>query len=105
MQVLLRLAEQAGEVVTKEQLIRRVWAETFVTEDVLTRSISELRKAFEDHARESTYIQTVARGGYRIVAPVVGVATDKKAARHQRQTWWHITLTAVLAIAAISIAY
>jgi TolB-like protein/DNA-binding winged helix-turn-helix (wHTH) protein len=104
MQVLLRLAEQPGEVVTKEQLISRVWAETFVTDDVLTRSISELRKVFEDNAREPTYIQTVARGGYRILVPVVGGATDQRAARRQRKTW-HISLTAVLAIAAISIAY
>jgi TolB-like protein len=104
MQVLLRLAEQPGEVVTKEQLIRRVWAETFVTQDVLTRSISELRKAFEDNAREPSYIQTVAKGGYRILAPVVGEATDKRAERRQRQTW-SITLIAVLAITAISIAY
>jgi TolB-like protein/DNA-binding winged helix-turn-helix (wHTH) protein len=104
MQVLLRLAEQPGEVVTKEQLIRLVWAETFVTEDVLTRSISELRKAFEDNARQPTYIQTVARGGYRILVPVVREATDQRAARRQRHTW-HITLIVVLAIAAISIAY
>jgi DNA-binding winged helix-turn-helix (wHTH) protein len=104
MQVLLRLAEQPGEVVTKEQLIRRVWAETFVTQDVLTRSISELRKAFEDNAREPSYIQTVAKGGYRILAPVVGEATDKRAERRQRQAW-SITLIAVLAITAISIAY
>jgi DNA-binding winged helix-turn-helix (wHTH) protein len=71
MQVLVTLAECPGEVVTKEQLIHRVWTETFVTDDVLTRSISELRKAFEDNAREPTYIQTVAKGGYRILAPVV----------------------------------
>ncbi len=62
MQVLLALAEQPGEVVTKKQLIHLVWAETFVTDDVLIRSISELRKVFEDNAREPTYIQTVAGG-------------------------------------------
>jgi len=106
MQVLLTLAEQPGEVVTKKQLIHLVWAETFVTDDVLTRSISELRKAFEDNAREPTYIQTVGRGGYRILAPVIAEATDQRAARRQHKTW-QITLTAVaiLAIAAASVVY
>src|SRR5215470_3083384 len=70
MQVLVRLAETPGEVVRKEELIRSVWAETFVTDDVLTRSISELRKALEDDARQPRFIETVPRSGYRLlVAP------------------------------------
>jgi len=48
MQVLVYLAEHAGDVMAKERIIQTVWADTFVTDDVLTRSISELRKAFED---------------------------------------------------------
>jgi adenylate cyclase len=50
MQVLICLAE-SGAVVSKDKLMRAVWADAFVTEDVLTRSISELRKAFADDAR------------------------------------------------------
>src|SRR5215469_10804064 len=45
MQVLVCLAEH-GAVVSKEKLMGTVWADTFVSEDVLTRCISELRKAF-----------------------------------------------------------
>jgi adenylate cyclase len=48
MQVLVCLAGQTQEVVTKERLIREVWTDTFVTDDVLTRCISELRRAFND---------------------------------------------------------
>lgn len=70
MQVLLCLVDHAGEVVTKEQLIRTVWADTFVTDDVLTRSISELRKAFQDHSKEPHYIQTIPRSGYRLIAKI-----------------------------------
>ncbi|PWT92113.1 MAG: hypothetical protein C5B55_06950, partial [Blastocatellia bacterium] len=70
MQVLLCLVEHAGDVVTKEELIRTVWRDTFVTDDVLTRSISELRKAFKDQSKEPHYIQTIPRSGYRLIAKV-----------------------------------
>jgi DNA-binding winged helix-turn-helix (wHTH) protein/TolB-like protein/tetratricopeptide (TPR) repeat protein len=70
MQVLICLAAQPGEVVSKEELIRAVWVDTFVTDDVLTRSISELRRALQDDAKQPHVIETVARNGYRIIAPV-----------------------------------
>jgi Tol biopolymer transport system component/DNA-binding winged helix-turn-helix (wHTH) protein len=71
MQVLVCLAEHAPNVVAKEQLIRTVWSDTFVTDDVLTRSISELRRVFGDDAREPRFIETIPKSGYRLVAPVV----------------------------------
>ncbi len=52
MQVLVCLANQPGEVVSKDELISTVWSDAFVSEDVLTRSISQLRKVFDDNARE-----------------------------------------------------
>lgn len=73
MQVLVCLAE-SGAVVSKEKLMSTVWAATFVTEDVLTRSISELRKAFADDARNPQYIQTIPKNGYRLLVPVSAVA-------------------------------
>ena len=69
MQVLVCLA-QSPEVVSKEKLMRTVWADTFVTDDVLTRSISELRKALDDDRKNPRYIQTIPKGGYRLLAPV-----------------------------------
>ena len=74
MQVLLFLAEHAGDVMPKERIIQAVWADTFVTDDVLTRAISELRKAFEDDPHEPRFIQTIPKGGYRLIAPVEPVA-------------------------------
>src|SRR5262249_52189581 len=47
--------------------------DTFVGESVLTRSVSELRRVFEDEAREPRVIQTIAKRGYRLVAPVTPV--------------------------------
>jgi len=72
MQVLVCLAE-APDVVSKEKLMSTVWADTFVTDDVLTRSISELRKALDDDRKNPRYIQTIPKGGYRLVAPVAKV--------------------------------
>ena len=70
MQLLQRLSNTAGEVVSKEQLMRAVWTDTIVTDDVLTRAVSELRKAFRDNSKEPRYIQTIPKSGYRLIAPV-----------------------------------
>jgi TolB-like protein/DNA-binding winged helix-turn-helix (wHTH) protein/Tfp pilus assembly protein PilF len=70
MQVLLLLAEHAGEVVSKSMLLQNVWQDTFVTEDVLVRSISEIRKIFEDDPRQPRIIQTIPKNGYRLLPPV-----------------------------------
>jgi len=77
MQVLLCLAEQAGQVIPKERLIQRVWPDTFVSDDVLTRSISELRRAFGDDAKEPRFIQTIPRGGYRLIARVFSTDVEQ----------------------------
>ena len=73
MEVLVCLAGQPGEPVTKKQLLRTVWPDTFVSDDVLTRSISELRRVFADDAKDAHFIQTIPKRGYRLIAPVVGV--------------------------------
>jgi len=73
MEVLVCLAQHPGEPILKETLLKAVWPDTFVTNDVLTRSISELRRAFEDDARESTVIQTIPKRGYRLLSPVTFV--------------------------------
>jgi len=67
MQVLVCLAEHKGEVVPKDTILQTVWPDTFVSDDVLKRSISELRHAFEDNAREPRIIETIPRRGYRLV--------------------------------------
>ncbi|HYL11367.1 MAG TPA: winged helix-turn-helix domain-containing protein [Candidatus Acidoferrales bacterium] len=79
MQVLVCLAE-AGDVVSKEKLMRTVWTDTFVTDDVLTRSISELRKVFEDDPKRPQYIQTIPKGGYRLLVPAEEVRSGNGAA-------------------------
>jgi TolB-like protein/DNA-binding winged helix-turn-helix (wHTH) protein/Tfp pilus assembly protein PilF len=77
MQVLLCLAD-TGEVVSKERLMQAVWPDTFVTDDVLVRSISELRKAFDDDAKNPQFIQTIPKGGYRLLVPVSALAPSSR---------------------------
>jgi Tol biopolymer transport system component/DNA-binding winged helix-turn-helix (wHTH) protein len=71
MQVLVHLAESPGEVVTREALLETVWVGTFVSDDVLTRSIVELRKIFGDDSRKPRIIETIPKRGYRLIPPVV----------------------------------
>jgi DNA-binding winged helix-turn-helix (wHTH) protein len=63
MAVLVCLAQHAGQLVTKEELLQAVWPETFVTDDVLKRSISELRRAFEDERTDPRFKDLVGRMG------------------------------------------
>lgn len=70
MEVLLCLAQRPGKAVTKEQFKEQVWTDTVVTDDVLSRCISELRKIFDDDSRDPEYIETIRKTGYRLIAPV-----------------------------------
>ena len=70
MEVLAYLAKHAGKVLPKSKIVDEIWSGSFVTEEVLTNSIWELRKALGDDAKNPTYIQTVPRRGYRLVATV-----------------------------------
>jgi len=93
-EVLACLADYPGEVLSKEQIIGTVWPDTFVSEEVLRYSISELRKAFRDDARNPKIIQTIARRGYRLIAPV----TKKESASQAKES------VAVLAFSDMSAA-
>ncbi len=66
MEVLVHLAGRRGEVVSKEELVGAVWEGRFVSDDVVWRSIRELRRALGDGA---TRIETIPRRGYRLLEP------------------------------------
>lgn len=72
LQVLAALAERPGEVVTREELRRRVWPQdTFVDFDhALNTAIKKIRAALNDDADSPRYIETVHRRGYRLIAPI-----------------------------------
>ena len=81
MDVLVCLAERAGELVTRQEIFDTVWAVEFITEKTLTRAIAELRRTLGDDAKQPSYIETIHRKGYRLIAPVkMGPETSSKIA-------------------------
>ena len=74
-QVLTMLLERPGEVISREEMQRRLWpADTFVDFDhSLNAAIKRLRDALRDSADNPRFVETLARRGYRFVAPVAGV--------------------------------
>ncbi|HEV2864291.1 MAG TPA: winged helix-turn-helix domain-containing protein [Pyrinomonadaceae bacterium] len=68
--LLLMLVSNSGEVMTKEELMQKVWPDQFVEESNLTVSMSALRKALGERYKERKYIETVPKRGYRFVARV-----------------------------------
>ncbi len=74
-QVLLAILEKPGEIVTREQLQKRVWAtDTFVDFDHgVNNAIRRLREALGDSAENPRFIETLSRRGYRFIAPVTAI--------------------------------
>jgi DNA-binding winged helix-turn-helix (wHTH) protein len=68
--ILLALLERPGELVTKEELVARVWPNTFVGGDNLAVQIAGLRRALGDGAGQTRYVINIPGRGYRFVAPV-----------------------------------
>ena len=83
MDVLLCLASNAGDVVSREQLLTEVWANLVVTDEVLTRCISELRTALGDVSRERRYIRTLPKRGYALMLPVTALCDEPEAVTDQ----------------------
>lgn len=68
--ILLALVEKQGHIVEKEDLMKRVWPDTFVEEGNLTQNVSVLRKALGESSGSQQFIETIPRRGYRFVATV-----------------------------------
>ncbi len=68
--LLLYLVARPSALVTKEELFKALWPDVAVTDNALTQAVSELRQALGDDPSKPRYIQTVARRGYRFIAPV-----------------------------------
>ncbi len=94
MEVLICLVGRAGEVISKDSIIECVWADRFVTDEVLTTSVFELRKALGDEARNPRFIQTIPKKGYRLIAPVSfeistsGDDDEKSSPLMRLKRWW-----------------
>ena len=70
MEVLMLLAEHAERVVSREELLNAVWPGVIVGDEVLTQSVIKLRRVLGDDPRSPSYIETIPKRGYRLIARV-----------------------------------
>jgi TolB-like protein/DNA-binding winged helix-turn-helix (wHTH) protein len=111
LQLLLALLERPGELVTREELTRRLWpADTFVDFDRgLNKAVNHLREALNDSADHPQFIETLPRKGYRFIAPVrpdaeeVEPAVDGAPPARSRSRLW-LAIAAFLAAIGVAIA-
>jgi Tol biopolymer transport system component/DNA-binding winged helix-turn-helix (wHTH) protein len=106
--LLVVLVTNAGHLLTKEELLRNVWGDTFVEEGNLPYTVSLLRKAMRDDAEPYRYIETVPKRGYRFMEPVALIATGNDegadtASRdsHHVRSW--LVLAAGLCVTALAV--
>ena len=89
-QVLTALLQNAGQVVTRDELREKIWpADTFVDFDhSLNTAVNKIRESLGDSASSPRFVETLARRGYRFIAPVdsVGAAATVSAARRDTDT-------------------
>ena len=71
--VLAVLIERGGHLIERDDLMNRVWADSFVEEQNITRIIHLLRKTLGEDENGNKFIETVAKKGYRFVAEVTEV--------------------------------
>lgn len=109
-QILALLLERPGEVVTREELQTRLWpADTFVDFDhSLNAAVRRLRDALGDSAENPRFVETVARRGYRFLAPVhgLGPAVDAETSvrpSYPPRRWWIAAAAGALMLAGVGL--
>jgi DNA-binding winged helix-turn-helix (wHTH) protein/TolB-like protein/tetratricopeptide (TPR) repeat protein len=119
--VLVHLIDRAPEVVSRQGLIERTWPDVVVGDNVLDQAVAQLRRVLGDDARHPTYIETLPKRGYRLVASLKGPASPARPASEGRavdrgdsadrragagarspQPWW--IAAAAVAVIALGIA-
>ena len=122
--ILVTLVEHGGQVVAKDDLMKRVWPNTFVEEGNLTQNISLLRKALGESSGSVQFIETVPRRGYRFVAdtsqswdektapvqeppppPVVSIPNTSSQSASPRRTPLYALVAGVLVLAIVGVVY
>jgi TolB-like protein/DNA-binding winged helix-turn-helix (wHTH) protein/Flp pilus assembly protein TadD len=103
--VLEYLVRHGGELVGKEDLLKAVWGDRVVTDDSVTRCISEIRSALGEPGQGQ--LQTVPRRGYRLEVPVIefpdAQQTQTEAEPTKRRDSYRVALLGVLAVLALSL--
>ena len=113
-EILILLIKSNGRLLTKDELMQKVWPDTFVEDANLTINISALRKLLGDSTGDQQYIETVPKRGYRFLLPVTEVHGESngnepmhspESARVARTSAWprRIALPAALLLIAIMV--
>lgn len=74
--VLLYFVQNPGKVLTRDELLKNVWPDTYVDENSLAQSISSLRRALEEKPGDNSYIVTLPGRGYQFVSEVTVIAPE-----------------------------
>src|SRR5208337_3719193 len=74
--VLLYLVQNPGRVLTRDELLKNVWSDTFVDENSLAQSMSALRRALAEKPGDNNYIVTLPGRGYQFISPVKVTASE-----------------------------
>ena len=116
MEILLLLIEQNGQLVTREQIIARVWGtDVFLdTDNSINGAIRKVRQVLKDDPEQPRFIQTITGKGYRFIAPVVDAAPDPEPApvisppspavessRKGSSLWWWVLPGIAVALFAV----
>lgn len=103
MDLLVCLAGAGGRVVSREELLDRVWHDAVVNEEALSRAVSELRKALGDDPRRPRYVKTIHKSGYLLLEPVVAPVQDLTT--RPRWALYRWPLAAWLTAAGLTVAF
>src|SRR5687768_13185562 len=103
LEILRVLVENAGEVVSKEDLMKRVWVDSFVEEANLSHHIFKLRKALGEN-EERKLIETVPKRGYRFVAEVEQRSASAETRPTTKSFGWVVGLGGVLLLISVLLA-
>ena len=106
MQVLLFLIQHAGEQVTKAQIFEHVWKGSVVADDILSVSVSKIRKALGDNARSPTFIKTLPGVGYVLIAEAKKIdRTEHKSTNKIKSSSLYIAVFTLLLTVSLGIVY
>jgi TolB-like protein/DNA-binding winged helix-turn-helix (wHTH) protein/Tfp pilus assembly protein PilF len=112
MEVLLFLVQQRGEVVSRQQIVEKIWGTSvhFDTDNSINGAIRKIRQVLKDDPEAPRFIQTVTGKGYRFIAPVIRPGTDPEAAaaapqspvHQQPAVWFHRRRVQVFGISILA---
>lgn len=100
MGLLVVLAEADGATVSRETLLETVWPGVVVTEDALSRAVSKLRTALGDRAQTPAFVETIPKGGYRLIAAVERRTPSPAAPVRRRRGAWAVGLATLAVLVA-----